>query len=359
MSHADSSPSAGICIIRLSALGDCCHVLPALHTLRKAFPAAPITWLIGATEYRLVAGMDGVEFITFDKAAGWRGLWELRRRLRGRRFPVLLHMHASLRANMVSSVVAAQRRVGFDRARARDYQWLFSTERIAAQPRAHVCDGMLSFAAHLGATEPVIDWAIPLPAAARQFVADAVGPAGRVCVISPCSSQRARNYRDWSADRYVAVVNQLQQNYGATVVLTGSATAIERRYADAIQAGAAAPVIDLIGKTSIKQWAALLAAADLVICPDSGPVHVATAFGTPVIGLYATSNPARTGPYRDPLQLTVNRYPDAVRAEFKCAVEDIRWGQRVRNPDAMALITVEDVMHRVARAWDEPAATPT
>jgi len=355
MSRAEAPPPDSIGIIRLSALGDCCHVLPALHTLRKAFPAAPITWLIGATEQRLVEGMDGVEFITFSKGDGWRGLLELRRRLRGRRFPVLLNMHASMRANMVSAVVDAQRRIGFDRERARDYQWLFSTERITAEPRAHVCDGMLGFAAHIGATEPVIDWSIPLPAAARQFVAEAVPATGRVCVISPCSSQRARNYRDWRPERYVAVVNELQQSYGATVVLTGSATAVERTYADAIQAGSGAPVIDLVGKTSVKEWAALIAAADLVICPDSGPVHVATAFGTPVIGLYATSNPQRTGPYRDPLQLTVNRYPDAVRAEFGCAVEDIRWGRRVRNPDAMNLITIDDVTLSIARAWNAAA----
>lgn len=360
MPRAHSSPPDAIdaiCIIRLSALGDCCHVLPTLHTLRKAFPAAPITWIIGATEHRLVEGMEGVEFITFNKADGWRGLLDVRHQLGGRQFPLLLNMHASMRANLVSAAVSAERRIGFDRERARDYQWLFSNERITSEPRVHVCDGMLSFAEHVGAREPVIDWAIPVPDSDRDFVSSALPSQGRVCVISPCSSQRPRNYRDWSVERYIEVVNHLQQDYGATVVLSGSPTAVERAYADAIQAGSSAPVVDLVGKTSIKQWAALLAAAELVICPDSGPAHVATAFGTPVIGLYATSNPARTGPYRDPLQLTVNRYPDAVRAEFNCDVADVRWGQRVREADAMNLISVADVTASIARAWDAPAQT--
>jgi len=356
MPRADSPSPDAVCILRLSALGDCCHALPTVHTLRKAFPDTPITWIIGATEHQLLHGLDGVEFITFAKAAGWRGLLDVRRQLAGRQFPVLLNLHASMRANLVSAVVDAARRIGYDRERARDYQWLFCNERIAGPARVHVCDGMLSFAAHIGATDPVIDWSIPLDDVDRAFVRERVPAGQRVCVISPCSSQRARNYRDWSVERYIEIVNHLQRDYGATVVLSGSQSAVERRYADAIQAASAAPVIDLVGRTRVRQWAALLAAADLVICPDSGPVHVATAFGTPVIGLYATSNPQRTGPYRDPLELTVNRYPQAVRAEFNCEVDSLSWGQRVRNPEAMNLITVDDVSERIARAWAPPQA---
>ena len=91
---------------------------------------------------------------------------------------------------------------------------------------------------------------------------------------------------------------------------------------------------------------ALIAAADLVICPDSGPAHMATAAGTPVIGLYATSNPNRTGPYLS-RHLTVNRYPDAVRKYLGSDVDQLRWGQRVRHPDAMDLITIRDVTDKI------------
>ena len=103
---------------------------------------------------------------------------------------------------------------------------------------------------------------------------------------------------------------------------------------------------NLVGQTSLKQLYALLADADLVIAPDSGPVHMATAAGTRVIGLYATSNPDRTGPYLA-RELTVNRYPDAVRAYLGKEVAQLRWGQRVRHPDAMALITVDDVISKI------------
>ena len=111
-------------------------------------------------------------------------------------------------------------------------------------------------------------------------------------VISPCSSQRSRNYRNWRVENYRATIKHL--NDGMPVVLTGGASELELEYGKRLSADGAAD--NLIGKTSLKQLLALIAAADLVICPDSGPAHMATAVGTPVLGLYATSNPDAPAP---------------------------------------------------------------
>ena len=296
-------------------------------------------------------GVDGVEFITFDKSKGWRGLRDLRRRLAGRHFPVLLHMHASMRANLVSRMIAADRRIGFDRARARDYQWLFTNERIPAASEQHVLDGMFSFIDHLGLagnnpSKRNPRWDIPISAEDRQFAREICAPPGPVCVISPCSSQRLRNFRNWSVERYIALVNTLHDQYAARIVLTGGPTDTERDYGRQIESGAKIPVHNLIGRTSLKQLLAILDQSDLVICPDSGPAHMATTVGTPVVGLYATSNRRRTGPYFSQ-HLVADRYPDAVRQEFGKAVDEVSWGQRVRDPDAMNLITPEDVQEKV------------
>jgi heptosyltransferase I len=354
MSATNTTAPDSICLIRLSAIGDCCHVLPVIHTLQHAFPNTPVTWIIGKTEHRLMEGMQGIEFIIFDKSQGWRSWLALKKQLRGRRFPVLLNMHASMRANFVSTAVDAQRRIGFDRVRARDYQWLFCNDRIPHAPQQHVCDAMLGFARHLGIREEIIDWSIPLADADRAYARKTLAHDGPVCVISPCSSQRARNFRNWSLDNYRKVIDTLAHEYGAKIFLTGANTQIEQEYAAALQQHGAGSVVDLNGKTSLKQLVAIYAAADLVIAPDSGPVHMATAVGTPVIGLYATSNPLRTGPFRDPLELTVNRYPEAAQAEFAKSVSELRWGQRVRNPDAMNLITADEVAAKIARALAEP-----
>jgi heptosyltransferase I len=339
-----------ICVLRLSAIGDCCHTLPVVRTLQAAFPNTLITWVIGKTEFRLLEGADGIEFITFDKNAGLAELNRLRRELAGRHYPVLLHMNASMRANLASTVIPARRRIGFDRKRARDFQWAFSNERIAEQHpgRRHVLDGLFQFAEHLGITERTMRWDIPVTLNDRQFAAETTAGPGPTCVISPCSSQRARNFRNWHVANYAALIENLQNTYGAKIILTGGPTEIEKNYGKEILARTQG-VTNLIGSTTLKQLFALICKTNLVICPDSGPAHMATAAGTPVVGLYASSNPERTGPYTS-RELTVNKYPEAVQKEFGKVVSEVRFGARVRNPQVMELITVADVMQKVAVA---------
>jgi heptosyltransferase I len=329
--------------VRLSAIGDCCHTLPVLRTLQAAWPQTRLTWVIGKTEHGLMKGVDGVEFIIFDKARPRASLADIRRQLRGRHFPILLHMHASMRANLASRMVSADRRIGFDRRRARDYQWLFTNERIEARPEQHVMDGLFGFPEHLGIRQRELRWDIPVSDADRDFAAAQAPGTGPVVVISPCTSQRFRNYRNWRVENYAAVLAHLQRAHGAQVILTGAGTAVEAAYGQALAGSAPAPVVNLVGRTSLKQLLAVIDRADLVICPDSGPAHMATAVGTPVVGLYATSNRLRTGPYLSQ-DLVVDRYPEAVQREFGVPVSGLRWGQRVRDPGAMDLIQPADVI---------------
>jgi heptosyltransferase I len=174
-------------------------------------------------------------------------------------------------------------------------------------------------------------------------------------VISPCSSQRFRNYRNWSVANYAAVIRHLIDARGAHVVLTGGPTALEIQYGEQLQRELGGPgnpgIINLIGQTRLKELFAILQVADLVICPDSGPAHMATAAGIPVVGLYATSNRHRTGPYFSQ-RLVVDRYPEAVQREFNRPVATLRWGERVRDPGAMDLIRVTDVIERLDAVLD-------
>ena len=201
----------------------------------------------------------------------------------------------------------------------------------------------MSFAAAIGVAPQPIRWDIPLSDDDREFAADYRSPNKPLVVISPCSSNRSRNYRNWSIDNYKTTVQYLAGKR-CRIVLTGGRSDLELEYGEALAADGVAD--NLIGRTSLKQLAALIDAADLLICPDSGPAHMATAFGTPVLGLYATSNPDRTGPYAS-RELTANRYPDAARKYLGKTVEQLRWGQRVRHPAAMDLITIDDVTGKI------------
>ena len=276
-------PPKDVCILRLSAIGDTCHTLPVVHTLRDTWPETRFTWIIGKLEATLMRGIDGVDLVEFDKSAGLSGYYGLRKRLRGRRFDLLLAMHASMRANLCSLAVSARKRIGFDRARARDYQWLFTNARIPARPRQHVLDGLFGFAEMLGINDRQLRWNIPLSEQDRGPAEHHLPAGERGLVFSPCSN-------------YAAVADHAARQHGARVVLTGGKTDLETDYGERIVDLCASKPTNLIGRTTLKQLLALLDRADLIVCPDSGPVHMATAVNTPVIGLYATSNRFRTGP---------------------------------------------------------------
>ena len=339
-------PVRSLCILRLSALGDITHMLPVVRTLLHAWPDCKLTWIIGKTEYQLVEGLQNVEFIIFDKSQGLQAYRNLYRQLSGRRFDVLLHMQAALRASIASLLIRAPIRIGFDRARAADLQWLFSNKKINTPPRQHVLDVFFGFLQAAGLQDRHMVWQAPVPEKAIQFAREIIAADCPTLVLNPCSSVRKNNYRNWRSDRYAAVVDHAIEKLGMQVILTGGPAHNEREMAADICRQSRFTPLNLTGKTSIKQMLAILQLADLVMAPDTGPAHMATAVGTPVIGLYVTSNPFRSGPYND-LESVVNCYPEAVREEFGADVEDIRWGKRVRKPDAVDIITTDAVIRQL------------
>ncbi|WP_018142144.1 glycosyltransferase family 9 protein [Thioalkalivibrio sp. ALJ7] len=337
-----SGPPDEIALLRLSALGDATHVVPVVRTLQAVWPDTRITWVIGRLEHQLLGDLPGIEFVVVDKNRGWRAYTDLRRSLRGRRFDVLLQMQVSLRASLLGMQVPAHRKIGFDRDRARDFQWLFTRERIAARPRQHVLDGFFGFAEALGVHSRDLRWDIPIPDTAREWAHRHLPTSQPLLAINPCSSARFRNFRNWNAKRYAATAEHAIEQHSMAVVLIGGPSQLEREYGDAITSRCRYPLINLIGSTDLKQLLAVFDQAHVVISPDSGPAHMANAVGTPVIGLYAGSNPDRTGPYCS-RQWVINAYPEACQAAFGKPPEALRWGQRIREPDVMDRITVADV----------------
>ena len=134
-------------------------------------------------------------------------------------------------------------------------------------------------------------------------------------------------------------------------MLTGDASEAAHAFARHVLDEAREVIVDLVGKTSLKRLLALLGRAAALVCPDSGPAHMGTAVGTPVIGLYASTNPDRAGPYAN-RDCTVNKYAEAVMQEYGRRVEDLPWGTRVHDPSAMQLILVEEVCRQVDRVFE-------
>jgi heptosyltransferase I len=344
-----SKAPESICVLRLSAIGDVTHVLPTIRSIQHKWPETKISWIIGKTEAQLVDAIPEIEFFVFDKAAGLGAFRQLRRQLKGRQFDVLLHMQISFRANLASMLVRAPIRLGFDRARLKNLHNLFVNHHIRVPThRQHVLDSFLGFAHALGITEDVIEWGLPRAKDYENIRANF--SQGKYMVINPCTSSRIRNYRNWSIENYARLIDFIVEDYDLPVILTGGPDKKEIQYGEAIYNMARHKPVNMIGRTSLRQLTAVMSNAELVIAPDTGPLHIANACGTQVIGLYASSNPMRTGPYNF-LDDVINAYPQALLQDTGKSVEENPWGRRVRQANVMALITLDDVIEKFKQVY--------
>ncbi len=337
------NPPRNICIIRLSAIGDTCHAVPLVRALQRTWPEAQITWIIGRVEAKLMSLLPEIEFLAVDKRSFAAEIARLRSQLAGRRFDVLLHLHASFRASLISTLVRAPVKLGFDRARARDFQWLFTNFRIRPRRREHVLDSFWGFAEALGISDRRLEWNIPLPPEAVAYARQVIPDSQPTLLISPCSSHPMRN---WRPEFYARVGDHAVRRWKMRVVLCGGPSRVERELSARIVAAAGERPVDQVGRDTLPQMLALLRDAALLLAPDSGPAHMATAVGTSVIGLYAPTNPARSGPYLSQ-QWCVDRFPEAARIFMGREPEELPWWVKIEKPGVMDLIEPEAVMQRL------------
>jgi len=332
-----------ICILRLSAIGDVCHALAMVQRVKQTWPAAEITWIIGKVEYQLLKGLEGIRFVVFDKSKGKLAYQQLKQALSGESFDYLLLMQLALRANLAASVINAKVKLGFDWQRSKELHWLFVNKRIQPQQHAHVLDGFMAFSDALGvpATQNP-QWPSLYTQQDQQWAEEQKQQLGPFVVISPAASKAERN---WLPERYAKIADYLSDK-GYTVVLCGGPGKLDKTTGQAILQHTQSIKQNYIGHTSLKQFLALLQQAELVIAPDTGPAHMATMVATPVIGLYAHSNPRRTGPYND-LDKVVSVYEQCIERQKGKVWTQLKWGVRAKGKDLMSLITLPMVTEKI------------
>jgi heptosyltransferase I len=339
------SDPASICLLRTSAIGDVTHVVPLVRTLQQAWPQTSLTWIVGKLERKLVGDLPGVEFVTFDKGAGWVGIREVGTALRDRRFDALLQMQVALRSNILSLGIKARRRVGYDHARAKDLHGLVINERIPARSGEHVLDAIGSFCEPLGLKQTSVRWDIPIPDDAHAWVAEQLPGDQPTLLVSPTSSHSLRN---WLPERYAAAMDHAASRKWRVVLIGGPSTN-EREMADAVLAACRHRPLDLTGKDTLKKLMAMFCRTQLLLTPDSGPMHMANSVGMKVLGLHAASNPNRSGPYSD-RRWCVDKYDAASRKYLGKPASEIPWGSKIERPGVMELIEVNDVIDRFEAA---------
>lgn len=351
--NATPTSKMNIVIVRFSALGDVTLVVPAVRSLQRSFPNATITWITSPLAYSLLQGLEGVQFEVFEKPRSLADYRAFYRAFSQREFDVVLAMQANLRINLLYPALHAPIKIGFDRTRAREGQWLFCNQTIPFA-NSHLADSFLAFAAQLGANISEIEWNLPVAEAEHSWAREQLKHLPRPLIaIHPFASKQERN---WIFERYVEVIQAAVSKWHAGLVFTGGNSQNERDFCAKLASIAPDNTINLCGLTTPKQLAAVLAQADVLVAPDTGPVHLARAMSTPVVGLYAVASPTLSGPYKAQ-EYIVNRYPEAVRKFLGKDPDCVPWNTRVHNPEAMALIQTEDVMQQLGKLFDSSEAT--
>ena len=329
--------------MRLSAIGDVCHAVAMVNRIQRQAPDIQITWIIGKVEYQLLKGMPNIRFVVFDKREGRLARQKLQQALAQDVFDALFVMQVAFRANWASRSVNAKLKVGFDWARSKELHWLFANKRIAPKPHAHVLEGFMGFADAIDIPqEDTINWHMPLAEEDENWAAKQCAELGDFVVISPAASKAERN---WHALGYAQIADYLAAK-GYKIALCGGPAQLDKQLGEQISLHTQNIALNLIGKTSLKQMLAVLKRASLVIAPDTGPAHMATTVGTPVIGLYAHSNPRRTGPYCNQNNV-VSVYDQAIERQTGKSWQNLPWGIRAKGSDLMAQITTEMVIHQI------------
>ena len=318
-------------------------VAAAVRALQHSMPAATITWITSPAAYALLQGMPGVRFEVVEKPRSLADYRAFYRTFRHRKFDVVLAMQANLRINLLYPALRAPVKIGFDRTRAREGQWLFCNRRIPFRD-AHLVDSFLSFAETLTGTSAAAIWGLPLEQGEISWALEQLKVLPKPCIaIHPHASKAERN---WLPDRYAEVLQESVSRWRCGVLLTGGSSPDELALCDRLSQLAPGRTLNLCGQTTPKQLAALLGQVDILIAPDTGSVHIARAMNTPVIGLYAVASPGLTGPYQQ-MDYCVDRYPQAVEAFLGKDDEHLPWNTRVHHADAMALIETADVMRQL------------
>ena len=325
----------------MSAVGDAVHVLPVVNALKRHAPACRITWILQPGPASLVRGHRSVdEILVFDRSAGLRAFTDLRRELGARAFDLVINLQVYFKAGIVTALTRAPVKLGFDRARARDFNWLFTTHRIPARAVGqHVQDQYFEFLEALGVRPEPVEWDLgPWPAELAwrdEFFSRLDRPAAAIVVAT------SKPEKDWLPERWAQVADLLWEDYGLQPVLVGGRSPRELAAERVILERSRHRPLSALG-SGLRNLVGILSGSAVVLAPDTGPLHMAVALERPVISLMGYTNPKRTGPYRKYHDLLIDAYGNPGE-DYQVSMEN--------RPGRVQRITVDQVREKL-EVWN-------
>jgi len=316
--------------------------------LKNHYKAANITWFIGKLEHDLLKDIKGIDFEVIDKKASFSERKRVKNKYKDINFDVLLHMQRSIRCSFIISGLKSKKIIGFDRPRAKELQWLFTNEKIDKPKSSHAVDVFMEFAYKLGVPrDKAIVWDMGELLQSDDmkkilnFNTDNIEFVG--LVVSGSQKDRA-----WSVKNNAEVINWITKNTKLKIVLLGGPSEFEKNQSLEILnlLTDSSNVQNLTGKTKLKELKSILKKVKLLISPDTGPIHMASALKTPAIGLYVHMPKEITGPYNS-LDMCIDKYPVALKKYYNGKLDAKYDGipQRIKgHNEAINLIEPSEVI---------------
>lgn len=334
-----------VALVLLTGIGDVVHGLPLACDLKRVAPERGVIWIAEPAPAEVLRHHPAVDrVVVFRKRAGWRGLREVYSAFRGSPCGLTLNLMRYFKAVLPALATRAPVRLGLPPSKTRDGVRLFNTHHLDETPWRHTQDLFLGFRGPLGVpADAPVEWRITFSEEERAAQTSFFAPlreTGKPLVGLVLAS--ANVAKDWPAERYAELATGLDRDLGAGIVLVGGPADAEARAGAQVQRAVPGALSGLSDSVRRMMW--MTDGVDALVSPDTGPLHIAHALGTPVVGLFGHTNPWRVGPWRDSQDLIIDQYTDAG--------EDPDPSRYHPRHERMARIAVPEVMEAVRRALE-------
>jgi heptosyltransferase I len=332
-------------LVMMSAVGDAVHALPVVNAIKRHAPKSHLTWILQPGPATLVRGHPSVdEIVEFDRSKGLSAFTSIRSELARRPFDLVIDLQVYFKAGVVTSFTRAPIKLGFDRERARDFNWLFTNRRIPAHEPQHVQDQYFEFLRELGIDPAPVTWGLGPRESERAWQKDFFTRLDRPAAAIVVGTSKPE--KDWMPERWARVADAMFSDFGLQPVLVGGRSERELDAARIIESSMSHKPVNALG-SGLRNLVSILDGSALALSPDTGPLHMSVALNRPVISLIGYMNPRRIGPYRRFHDLMIDAFGDPGEA-YPITME--------KRHGRMERITVDDVLAKV-QIWKERYAS--
>lgn len=334
-----------ILIVKLSAIGDVIHALPVSYALRQKYPKAHITWVVEPTAYEIVQHNPCVdEVIVFHKKAfktvkGFKQNFKpLYRQLHQRKYDISIDLQGLFKSMAVVLTANAKKKIGY--ADMREGSNLISRAVKGAHCNGHIVDRYLDTVKILGCDTDNIAFPLENTADETCYVNSLLNNNGIGETTKFIIFAVGTNWvnKCWPTKKF-GQLSDLLAKYNFKTVLTGFGKNDEQKAAEIIRQSSAGNIVNLVGKTTLMQTAALIRKATAIVGGDTGNLHLAAALNIPAVMLMGPTDPNRNGPYR--------QMNNVILAGHDC---DGCWKRTCRkNIDCLSVIMPEQVLEKILK----------